>query len=323
MDQWISLEEALKDVRALAQAAFTAYDSRQGKEAESVMFPKMPANVYHADRDALSCSMLKPLLISPAHFQASLVATGSSSAAKDFGSLVHLLLLEPELINKEVAVYPGIGSARDREYKKFLANNSHRLAVDEPTLASARRLVQKVANTLFRGRPLFRFIEESMTECSVYFTEPVTGLRLRVRFDAYHPDFSFDLKTTRHATPARLRPRRGRVWLRPPGVHVQPGSPRLRRAHGGRALRVHHRGNGHAELRLHPHCRLHVSGERCGKTSGVPGHLQGLHHGRSLAGFELPDDAGDQPLAAVCAWAGMAGWELRRSCPDPLRTADG
>ncbi|MGE3348564.1 MAG: PD-(D/E)XK nuclease-like domain-containing protein [Ramlibacter sp.] len=202
MDQWISLEEALKDVRALAQAAFTAYECSQGKEAESVLFPKMPATVYHADRDALSCSMLKPLLISPAHFQASLVATGSSSAAKDFGSLVHLLLLEPELINNEVAVYPGIGSARDREYKKFQAANSHRLAVDEPTLASARRLVQKVANTLFRGRPLIRFIEESMTECSMYFTEPVTGLRLRVRFDAYHPDFSFDLKTTRHATPA-------------------------------------------------------------------------------------------------------------------------
>jgi hypothetical protein len=202
MDQWISLDEALKDIRAFAQFAFAAYESQPGSANESVMFPKLPAHVYHADRDALSCSMLKPLLISPAHFQASLLTTGSSSAAKDLGSLVHLLLLEPELINSEVAVYPGIGCARDREYKKFLADNSHRLAVDEPTLASARRLVQKVANTLFRGRRVLHFIEESMTECSVYFTEPVTGLRLRVRFDAYHPDFSFDLKTTRHATPA-------------------------------------------------------------------------------------------------------------------------
>ncbi len=202
MDQWISFEDALKDVRALAECAFSAYQSQPGKEAESVLFPQLPAAVYHADRDALSCSLLKPLLISPAHFQASLVTGGSASAAKDFGSLVHLLLLEPELISTEVAVYPGVGSARDREYKKFLANNGHRLAVDEPTFASARRLVQKVASTLFRGRPLIRFIEESMTECSVYFTEPVTGLRLRVRFDAYHPDFSFDLKTTRHATPS-------------------------------------------------------------------------------------------------------------------------
>src|SRR5690349_20895834 len=94
MEHWISLEDALKDVRAMAQAAFNAYDSHAGKDAESVMFPKMPATVYHADRDALSCSMIMPLLISPAHFQASLVAAGSSTAAKDFGSLVHLLLLE-------------------------------------------------------------------------------------------------------------------------------------------------------------------------------------------------------------------------------------
>lgn len=202
MDQWIPIDEALEDIKAFAQLASAAYESLPGSENESVMFPRLPAHVYHADRDALSCSMLKPLLISPAHFQASLVATSSSSPAKDFGSLVHLLLLEPEQINKEVAVYPGIGSSRDPEYKKFLSNNSHRLAVDEPTLASARRLVQKVANTLFRGRRVLHFIEESMTECSVYCTEPASGLRLRVRFDAYHPDFSFDLKTTRHATPA-------------------------------------------------------------------------------------------------------------------------
>lgn len=40
-----------------------------------------------------------------------------------------------------------------------------------------------------------------MCKEKIYFTEPVTGLRLRIRLDAYHPDISFDLKTTRHAKP--------------------------------------------------------------------------------------------------------------------------
>ena len=75
MDQWIPLDEALTDIKAFAQLAFTAYESRPGSANESVMFPKLPADIYHADRDALSCSMLKPLLTSPAHFQASLVAS--------------------------------------------------------------------------------------------------------------------------------------------------------------------------------------------------------------------------------------------------------
>lgn len=202
MQPWISIDEALTSIRAMAAEAFDHYNSEPGKECESVLFAKLPASVYHADRDALSCSMLKPLLISPAHFQASLVEISSSSAAKDFGSLVHLLLLEPERTGAELAVFPGVGNGRDRAYKAFLEANCHRLAVDEPTLAEARRLVQKIASTKFRGRALIKFIEESRTECSVYFTEPNTKLRLRVRFDAYHPDISFDLKTTRRGDTA-------------------------------------------------------------------------------------------------------------------------
>lgn len=200
MDNWVSLQEALEGMETLLQDPLARHESLPGQEAQSVLIPHLPAAIYHADRDALSCSMLKPLLLSPAHFQASLVQTSSSSPAKDFGSLVHIMLLEPERIGADVAVYPGVGCGRDREFKAFLTANSHRLAVDEPTFAAARRLAQKAADTRFRGRPLLKFVEEAKPECSLYFTEPVTGLRLRVRFDAYHPEFSFDLKTTRHAT---------------------------------------------------------------------------------------------------------------------------
>lgn len=199
MDTWIPLFEVLDDVRALASRGSR---STAGAEADSVLHLDLAADEYHADRDALSCSMLKPLLLSPAHFQAALLAAPKASPAKDFGSLVHLLLLEPHLASQELAVFPGVGTSRDPEFKAFLASNAYRLAVDEPTFAEAMRLTSKVAETPYRGRPLRRFIEESMCEATIYFTEPVTGLRLRIRLDAYHPEISFDLKTTRHATPA-------------------------------------------------------------------------------------------------------------------------
>jgi len=200
--QWIDLLDAMNDLEMLASTAAACYSSTPGQEGDSLLFPDLPASVYHADRDALSCSMLKPLLVSPAHFLTSLVHHRPSSPAQDFGSLVHILLLEPQRADSLIAVYSGVGSARDRDYKVFLAANSHKIAVDEPTFSAARRLAQKVNETCFRGRPLGRFLEESLRECSVYFTEPATGLRLRVRFDAYHPEISFDLKTTRHATQA-------------------------------------------------------------------------------------------------------------------------
>lgn len=161
----------------------------------------LPSYEYHADREAISCSMLKSLLVSPAHFQAALLAPPKTSDALDFGSLLHLLLLEPHAVGAEVAVYPGIGTLRDKEYKAFVEANLGRLIVDEPTFSRAKRLCARVLETRFRGRPLGLYLEESVTEVSYYYTDVTTGQRIRTRLDIEHPDFTFDLKSTRHSNP--------------------------------------------------------------------------------------------------------------------------
>jgi len=168
----------------------------RGARGDSILFDHMPAEEYHADRDALSCSMLKPLLISPAHFQASLMHCPARSEAMDFGSLLHLLVLEPEQVCHQVAVYPELAS-RTKGLTEFKRVNFNKLVFDEPTFASAQRLANKVRATTYKGRELQRFIEEALPEVTIYFTEPTTGLRMRVRLDLYHPDMTFDLKTSR------------------------------------------------------------------------------------------------------------------------------
>lgn len=170
-----------------------------GQAGDSCLFKNLPSHEYHADRDALSCSLLKPLLVSPAHFQAGLVAASRASRAMDFGSLVHLLFLQPRAAAQELAVYPGVADRTDN-FKDFEAEHCDRLVVDEPTFARGRRVAEKLAQTTYKGRPLQRFIEESVTEATIYFTEPVTRLRMRARIDAYHPDITFDLKSTRHGS---------------------------------------------------------------------------------------------------------------------------
>lgn len=171
-----------------------------GLEAESIMFFDYPADEYHADTSALSCSMLKPILTSPAHFRLALGAATSESQAMVFGTLVHQLLLEPGKLGSHVAVFPGIADGRDAAYKAFRTTNAQcgRIVVDEPTFAKAMTVAEKVRATRYRGRPLGRFIEESRCEATIYFTEPATQLRLRARLDAIHPDITFDLKTTRY-----------------------------------------------------------------------------------------------------------------------------
>lgn len=203
-DTTIPLDEALAGALGLTgrvgdAAAHEVVDGIAGATADSRLFKDLPAHIYHADRDALSCSMMKPLLISPAHFQASLATYGTSSPAKDFGSALHVLLLQPHLAGQELAVFSGTASTRSNEFKEFVASHPEKLTLDEPTFALAGRVVTKIKETPYKGRQIGRFIEESIPEATIYFTEPTTGLRMRVRLDAYHPDISFDLKSTRHA----------------------------------------------------------------------------------------------------------------------------
>jgi hypothetical protein len=188
-------------ISAMAAAdGFLDAAHKQGAAGDSCLMRRLPAHIYHADRAALSCSLLKPLLVSPAHFRAALTSCHRRSPAKDFGSLLHLVLLQPMDLANEVAVYPGVASKRTEEYKQFEARNSDKLVVDEPTFSEVRLLAEKVAATAYKGRAIQRFIEESICEATIYFTEQATGLRLRVRLDAFHPDITFDLKSTRHAS---------------------------------------------------------------------------------------------------------------------------
>lgn len=177
----------------------TGTDAEPGAAGDSFLWRDMPAHQYHADRDALSCSMLKPLLVSPAHFQAALVTPSASSDAMTFGTLLHLLVLQPAQLGNEVAVFPGAASKRTTEYKEFAAQRPDKLIVDEPTFQEARGISEKILGTHYKGRPLQKFIEEAIPEATIYFTDPTTQLRLRLRMDAYHPDITFDLKSTRFA----------------------------------------------------------------------------------------------------------------------------
>lgn len=190
----------LCEIITLANAAAGTLHTVPGKGSDSFMHLNQPASEYHADRGALSCSLLKPLLISPAHFKHSLLSPHESSDAQDFGSLVHLLMLEPQSVGREVAVYPGVVQSRDKQFSAFCDENLDRMVFDEPTFSKARTLVDKVLSQKYKGRSLGLFLEEAKTEISLYFTEPISGIRLRVRPDIFHPEITFDLKTTRHGS---------------------------------------------------------------------------------------------------------------------------
>jgi hypothetical protein len=168
-----------------------------GVLADSVKFIGLDSDHYHSDIDTQSCSLLKAMLTSPADYKAQFFNMRSEpTKSMDFGTLIHLLILEPHLFSSQYAVYTGKAVARDAAFKEFAALHPGLTAVDEVAMRDARSLADKILNRSFRGRKFGDYVAEGQPEVSIYYSDPATGVRCRVRIDLLHPEYVFDLKTT-------------------------------------------------------------------------------------------------------------------------------
>ncbi len=177
-----------------------------GALASSFMVKNLPASLYHADVEVQSCSLLKPILESPADYKSQFVRIPKgSNEPKEFGQLFHLLLLEPHLFHSQYAIYSGSGNRSTVEYKEFAALHPGMAIIDESTLYEARHLADKTMHSKFRGRYFGDYLSEGEKEVCIYYTDPATGVKCRVRIDLMHPEFTFDPKTTAYADERKWR----------------------------------------------------------------------------------------------------------------------
>lgn len=166
-----------------------------GALASSRKVVGMPAEEYHGCIDVQSCSLLKAMLTSPAHYKARLFEPPVGTKAKDFGTLIHTLVLEPQSFASRYAVYPGVRDGRDAAYKAFAAAHNGLTVIDDLSLQGARQMAEAILERHFRGRPFADYLAEGQKEVTVFYTDPTTGVECRVRIDLLHPEFLFDLKT--------------------------------------------------------------------------------------------------------------------------------
>ncbi|WP_336148587.1 PD-(D/E)XK nuclease-like domain-containing protein [Acinetobacter ursingii] len=168
----------------------------------------MSNDEYHTCPE-FSSSQLKDILRSSAHFYSNNILKENEREAKkhfDFGTLAHTLFLEPEQFDNEFVVGPKFDrrtKAGKEEAAAWEAANEGKIIIDQEMLDGANR----IANNL---RKLSSYqlmqINPGMAEASIFFTDPVYGLNLRVRPD-YHivpcDEFPngllFDVKTTTDA----------------------------------------------------------------------------------------------------------------------------
>lgn len=167
----------------------------EGALASNRKIVGFPADEYHHCVDVQSCSLLKAMLVSPAHYKAQFFEPPASTKAKEFGTLIHMLVLEPQSFASRYAVYPGVRDGRDAACKAFTAAHPGLTVIDDISLQEARTMSEAILERRFRGRPIADYLAEGEKEVTVFYTDPATGVPCRVRIDLLHPEFVFDLKT--------------------------------------------------------------------------------------------------------------------------------
>lgn len=174
------------------------------------LIEKMSNDEYHA-RPEFSSSQLKDMLRSGAHFYSKNILKETEKETKEamnFGTLAHTMFLEPEQFESEFVIAPKFDKRTKAGKEEALAweeANQGKILVTQEQVDGAER----IANNL-RTLSTYQFMmnEYGMAEASIFFTDPVYGLKLRVRPD-YHivPCKNFpnglilDLKTTTDARP--------------------------------------------------------------------------------------------------------------------------
>ena len=103
----------------------------------------LPNHDYHADLTHLSSSTLKMLLDGPEGIQKfyeerilKLPRAKNSSDAFDFGSLLHAMILEPETVATDFAIYQG-WVRRGKEFEDFKAANPGKIILAKPQFKKA------------------------------------------------------------------------------------------------------------------------------------------------------------------------------------------
>lgn len=226
----------------MADTLFKAEPARMFENYE------LPAADYHAD-PALGSTDLELFRDSRRAFYGAKVAPDAkpmdSTPAMDFGSVIHLMLLEPSKVADAVAEpYPEVapdgkkwlrrkGSDHEKWWAEEEEKRKGKLAFTQDDWDRANATVESVKE----NKQAMKFLErEGKPEFSIFWTDRDTGFRLKCRVD-WMSSVALDIKTTCDPSPRAYASQIARMGYIRKKAHYEAG---LLALYGNNAPRFAH-----------------------------------------------------------------------------------
>lgn len=168
---------------------------------------------YHGDKSHLSSSTIKEMLRSPAHCKAYMSGKKRKETnAMQIGTALHMAVLEPHLFGSSYAIWDDI--RKGKLYDEFLVKNKGKTVLRGEEMDKVIGMANAVR--AYSDYPIQRAIEIGHSELSIYWTDPETGIGLKIRPDSFSEYGVLDVKKTQDARPEKF------VWsCRDYGYDVQ------------------------------------------------------------------------------------------------------
>lgn len=181
-----------------------ALSIRTDQDAPAFWKEGVPADEYHADRTSVSSTTLRTILKSPLSFRHRFLAPPSPpTPAMAFGTLLHHAVLEGADFLRRYIVQPDFGDMRSSKNRE--ARDEWKASLSEDAVvvtAEQRDQIKGIVESVYNHADAAALLSGSKLEISGYYTDPETGIRLRIRPDCFHPILpgNIDVKTTENAS---------------------------------------------------------------------------------------------------------------------------
>jgi len=156
-------------------------------------------NTYYSDREFITNSMLGRLDKSPQHLQMYLDGHMEVTPALTFGKAFHTMILEPNKLDSDIAVYEG-KTRRGKAWDEFSLDNQDKTIIS----ASEWNVINAMSDEIINNPVALDFINTSEKEVVNIWTDEQTGIKCKGKADmvaeSENGKILIDIKTTQDAS---------------------------------------------------------------------------------------------------------------------------